>query len=228
MCLILLSLEVQPEFPLILAANRDEYYARPTEAAHLWEDGVLAGRDLRSGGTWLGWREGRWAAVTNYRETEPTRDGAPSRGQLVLKFLRGQQTPAEFLSEIAQSGQTYAGFNLLFGVETEVFSTSNRGPGEQVGPGVHGLSNHLLNTPWPKVVAGREALRASGDGLDTLEWLREDSIPPGDGPLGAVFIRTPEYGTRCSTLLRRDSGGGWLFVERRYRGLEWEESHYQM
>lgn len=241
MCLILLAVDAHPEYPLVLAANRDEFYARPTAPAAPWPEStdLVGGRDLRGGGTWLGvTREGRWAAVTNVRDPARERDGAPSRGHLVSGYLLGNASPEPYLRELALDAARYNGFNLLVGDRAGAYWYGNRagaGP-RRVDAGVHGLSNAALDTPWPKVVRGRAALeRALGAEpdpdpdpdalLDLLldEALAADHDLPSTGlarelerALSASFIRTADYGTRSSTalLIRRD--GAVLLAERTF------------
>lgn len=232
MCLILLAHEAHPRYRLVVAANRDEFHDRPTAPAHFWEDapGLLAGRDLRSGGTWMGiTRAGRWAAVTNFREAAPPPPGAPSRGELVAGFLRGSGN----LRVLSARAGEYPGFNLLAGDPGRVAYLSNRGGGyRELAPGVYGLSNALLDTPWPKVERGREVLRelvAEGAEIDPEVLFRllaesdpaPDALLPETGVgverermLSSLFISTPEYGTRASTVLLVSRDGGALFVER--------------
>ena len=244
MCLILLSLAVHPDYPLILAANRDEYYRRPSAPVHYWEDvpDLLAGRDLQAGGTWLGLRrDGRWAALTNFREPAAPPAAGASRGHLVLDFLNGRAPVEDFSVD-----RDYTGFNLLVGQGARVYYHSNRGPGGRVEPGVHGLSNALLDTPWPKVVRGRQKLAglASDDLVEgLLELLRDDTVAPdeqlpGTGVgldrerlLSPMFIGGADYGTRCSTVLLLHRSGSWTFVERSYlegRPSVWEDSRFQL
>lgn len=236
MCLILLAHEAHPRYRLVVAANRDEFHHRPTAPAHFWADapGLLAGRDLRSGGTWMGvTRAGRWAAVTNVREVAPPPPEAPSRGELVAGFLRGSGSPAEHLRALSGRAGEYPGFNLLAGEEGRVAYLSNRGGGPlELAPGVYGVSNALLDTPWPKVERGKAVLRemvAEGGEIhpDALFRLLAESDPAPDAALpdtgvgverermlSSLFISSPEYGTRASTVLLVDRGGGALFVER--------------
>ncbi|MBV9774904.1 MAG: NRDE family protein [Gemmatimonadetes bacterium] len=236
MCLILLAHDAHPRYRLIVAANRDEFYARPTAPAGWWDDapGVLAGRDLRGGGTWMGiTREGRWAAVTNYRETTPPPVDAPSRGGLVGGFLLGEGEPEAYLRALLPSVGAYAGFNLLVGDGERLAYLSNRGEGVRVlGPGIYGLSNALLDTPWPKVERGKAALREvvrRGDEPDVEALLRvladtdpaPDPLLPDTGVgverermLSSPFIASPEYGTRASTVLLVARDGGVVLVER--------------
>ncbi|VXB98198.1 conserved hypothetical protein [Burkholderia sp. 8Y] len=233
MCLIVL--DWQPDARpgedralLTLSANRDEFFRRDAEPMHWWTDapGVLAGRDLTGGGTWLGVsRDGRFAALTNYRAPDEMRPDAPTRGTLVSAFLAGQrETPLNYLRRVAEQGHRYNGFNLLCGDFTrrELGWYGNRAdaPPTLLEAGVHGLSNSLLNTPWPKLVAQRQALSDLIDAdehptLDALiETLRDPRIAddahlPSTGisiererVLSAAFIETPEYGTRSTTALR--------------------------
>lgn len=229
MCLILFAHRAHPEFPLVLAANRDEFYGRPTAPAGFWADvpHVLGGRDLTGGGSWLGiTRSGRWAAVTNHRDPRPPDPRAPSRGRLVADFLRGDAPPDAYLRDLADTAGEYNGFNLLCGDRDALYWLSNRtddGP-VAVAPGVHGLSNALLDTPWPKVARGSRALSSLVNAADALEprallellldrtVAADDELPDTgvssslERALSAAFIATPEYGTRSSTalLVRRD------------------------
>lgn len=236
MCLILLAHRVHPDYPLVFAANRDEFYARPTAPAAWWEDApeLLAGRDLQAGGTWMGiTRGGRWAAVTNYRDLPSERTGARSRGELVSAFLRGDDAPEAYLRQIAERTGEYNGFNLLVADWEQLWYFSNRGgEPQELGPGVYGLSNHLLDTPWPKVVRGKQALSAlledgAAPAPEPLFELLADADPapeaelPDTGvgrewerALSSLFIATPSYGTRASTVLLIEGGGVATFVER--------------
>jgi uncharacterized protein with NRDE domain len=232
MCLILLAHDAHPRYRLVVAANRDELYDRPTAPAGWWEDApeVLGGRDLRGGGSWLGMtRSGRWAAVTNYRDRSAERKDAPSRGDLVGDFLRGGDSPAEYLARLRRRAADYNGFNLLVGEPGSVFWFSNRAverhdlPGREVTPGVHGLSNHLLDTPWPKVERGkRELERLLADPElapePMLDLLLDRTVAADDDlPDTGLFITTPVYGTRASTALLIDRDGRVLLVERSHR-----------
>src|SRR5450432_3389459 len=160
MCLIVLAWRAAEAFPLVVAANRDEWRERPAEPARWWPDhpGLLAGRDLQAGGTWMGiTRGGRFAAVTNFRDPSDKRSTARSRGGLVTEFLLGSDSPGRFLARLAERAREYNGFNLILGDTTSLFYYGSReGEARAIEPGVHGLSNHLLDEPWPKVVrAGR-------------------------------------------------------------------------
>ena len=237
MCLILFAQGVHPDYPLVLAANRDESYARPTAPASFWTDhpGIYAGRDLQQGGTWLGiTRAGRFAAVTNYRGSAGA-DSMRSRGELVLNYLSGQESAADYLDRIKRAADSYNGFNLLLGSPAELHFFSNRGiQGGIIEPGVHGLSNHLLNTAWPKVEQGKRRVqellkRRAQDLIDGLfDVLAERTLAAdGDLPetgvglarervLSPAFILSPGYGTRSSTVVLVDNKQQVTFVERRF------------
>ena len=167
MCLIAIAWKAHPDFPLVVAANRDEWRDRPASPAHWWAEapGLLAGRDLQAGGTWMGVTHGRrFAAVTNFRDPSDRRSTALSRGSLVTAFLLGDDAPGAFLARLAGSASQYNGFNLLVGDgDTLLYFGSREGEVRAVDPGVHALSNHLLDEPWPKVQRARAAL---GESLD--------------------------------------------------------------
>ena len=235
MCLIVLSFGQHPDFPLILAANRDEFHARPTRDAHWWPDkpGVVGGRDLQAGGTWLALhKSGRFATVTNFRDAQPPSPKHLSRGHLVTRFLEGNRTPKEYLEEIDE--RAYAGFNLIVGTVSEVAYLSNREPGiRQLSPGTYGLSNALLDGPWHKVENSRQKLAdmlTTGSVNETnLIRLMNDrnkgpvaEVEPGRldfttaHAITAPFIVMPDYGTRCTTVVLADKNGNWHFTERRF------------
>lgn len=174
MCLILFAYRMHPRLPLVVAANRDEFHARPSSAAGWWpdSDGVYAGRDLQDGGTWVGvHRGGRFAAVTNFAEEPPPPSAAKrSRGELTTNFLRGGASPAAYLDEIAGRAQQYRGFNLLLGdfagpVPTLHFFGNRDGGPRELPPGVYGMSNDVLDCDWPKVNSGKRAVDAALAGL---------------------------------------------------------------
>jgi uncharacterized protein with NRDE domain len=175
MCLILIAHGAHPEFPLVIAANRDEYYERPTAGAAFWHDHphILAGRDLECMGTWLGvTRGGRFAALTNFRDPRERKTDAPSRGRLVSDFLVTDNNPREYLKDVSRQAQRYNGFNLLVGDLDGVFYLSSREARvQELSPGIHGLSNHLLDTPWPKVARGKQRLQAALSGGPNAETL---------------------------------------------------------
>ena len=224
MCVIYFAFNFHQDYPLVLLANRDEFYDRPAAAAAYWKDHpeIFAGRDLVAGGTWLGiTKNGRVAAVTNYREPG-VRPGTHSRGDLVADFLKGRETAAGYMARVEQRSSYYSGFNLIVGeindTRRELFYLSNRAAGvREITPGVYGLSNHLLDTPWPKVSKGKKQLRSALTTafdkevfFDLLadESLADDNYLPDTGigfekekALSAIFIKTPNYGTRCSNLV---------------------------
>lgn len=231
MCLILVAWRAHPDYPLVVAANRDEFFARPAAEAGWWHDApsVFAGRDLEAGGTWLGLgRDGRFAGLTNFRDPQRNRDGTPSRGALVADFLRGRESTAEALARLQFEGPRYNAFNLLVsdGDSLGIYESAS-GSARLLEPGLHALSNHLLDTPWPKVTAGKSrlarALRALPDDTPLCELLRDDRPAPDaelprtgvslawERMLSSAFIRAPGYGTRCSTVVTRDRHG-WTHV----------------
>ncbi len=238
MCLILFAARVHAAFPLVVAANRDEAYARPAAAAYFWEDHphVLAGRDLEQRGTWLGiTRTGRWAAITNFRQAGAYIPTAPSRGELVSDYLAGHDAPQDYLEAIAPQAARYNGFNLLAGDLAQLCYLSNRdGPVRNVEDGTHGLSNHMLNTPWPKVVNGRRRLQMleAEDADQMTEKLfaalaDRRTADPGTLPdtgiglsrekaLSPIFIAAQSYGTRASTVVLIDRAGQVSFAERSF------------
>jgi uncharacterized protein with NRDE domain len=234
MCLILVAWRSHPDFPLVVAANRDEFFARRTASADYWPDHsqVLAGRDLEGGGTWLGiTRGGRLAALTNYRDPAAQRKDAPSRGRLVADFLAGDESIDACLDRIAPQAGSYNGFNLLLGDNQRLAWFSNvSNERRELPPGIYGVSNHLLDTAWPKVGAGRTALagalKALPDDTALFELLRDDSVHPDDALprtgvsldwerlLSSAFVRAPGYGTRSSTVVVADRDGQVAFDER--------------
>lgn len=238
MCLILFAHKAHRDYQLILAANRDEAYARPSTPAAFWQDHreIYGGRDLEQGGTWLGLTlGGRIAAVTNFRSDHGGGNAALSRGLLVSGYLTDRSDAESFLERTQQQAVQYRGFIVIAGNPDALFWYSNRGPGvRRVLPGVHGLSNHLLDTPWPKIVRSKQALnsllRASEDALvtglfdilgDRSEAADHELPDTGVGlvrerRLSANFVSNEHYGTRASTVVLIDTAGETLFIERRY------------
>lgn len=234
MCLILVAWRIHPEHPLVVAANRDEFFARPTAAAARWDDApqVIAGRDLEAGGTWLGVAAGgRFAAVTNVRE--PGRPaGERSRGRLTADFLAGDAAAADYVAAI--DGAAHSGFNLLVGDGRELWYASNRIDAPRpLAPGIYGVSNHLLDTPWPKLATAKARFAEALPRLPAIEsffaLLADDELVadenlPATGVslewerrLSAIFVRSPEYGTRASTVLLSGNGEqAGLLVERSF------------
>jgi len=238
MCLILVAWRAHADYPLVLAANRDELHAREAAPARWWQGpDILAGRDLSAGGTWLGVaRDGRFAALTNYRDPSIAARTAPSRGELVPATL-ASSLPVELrLQQLRRTARNYNDFNLIFsdGERLAVFE-SVPGDGHVLDAGVYGLSNHLLDTPWPKLRTAKSALGAAmtrlPDQQPLLDLLRDerqadDAQLPRTGVslewerlLSSAFIRSPDYGTRCSTILLIDRHGAVRFSE-----WSWDES----
>lgn len=235
MCLILVAWRVHHEFPLVVAANRDEFHARATAPAAFWTNHprVLAGRDLAAGGTWLGiTREGRFAVLTNFRDPANHQPFAPSRGHLVADYLCSDADIDEYLDTIEPA--RYNGFNLLLGDGRRLMAFSNvTNERHLFAPGIYGLSNALLDTPWPKVGAGKTALEAAlahlPDEHGLWALLRDDRtypdhVLPATGVplewerlLSAAFIRGSDYGTRNSTVLTMSAGGVVTFDEQSWR-----------
>jgi uncharacterized protein with NRDE domain len=209
MCLILLAWRAHPEYPLVFAGNRDEAYERPSAAAGFWADDpqIFGGRDLEKGGTWLGLtRTGRMAAVTNYRDGPAARVAPRSRGELTAAFLRGADDPRAYLNGVSARAADYGGFTLIVGDSDRLYCISNRGRGiKEISPGVHGLSNHLVDTPWPKVERGKQRLSA---------LLKTKETELVQGLLDALA-------DRAMTALLVSRGNEVLCVERRFgaRGL---------
>ena len=250
---------------LTLAANRDEFYARPAAAMGWWPDvpELLAGRDLQGGGTWMGiTRSGRFAALTNFRAPAATNSTAPSRGELVAGFLRDQASPADYLAGIGPRAHLYSGFNLLVGdlAKRDLrwfsnYADMSAGDARALAAGSYGLSNALLDTPWPKVVAKKAGLlacmEAFGDASAAqrdalLDLMRDPSTAPDETlpstgltlererALSAAYIRLPNYGTRCTTVLQVGSGGcvnvkelGDSMADGRHEDTALQSSEYQ-
>lgn len=223
MCLILFAYKSHPKYQLIVGANRDEFYRRATAPASFWEDEpqILAGRDLEKMGTWMGVdRTGRFAALTNYRDPKESTEGKRTRGELVADFLKGTADARSYLQKAALSSKEYPGYNLLAGDQNELFYFSNKGTAvEKINPGVHGISNHLLNTAWPKVELGKAGLteiikKQQPSLIEEIFQLLEntDAAPDESLPatgvsheweklLSPMFIKSEAYGTRSSTVI---------------------------
>lgn len=233
MCLVLLAWRGHAKYPCVIAANRDEMHSRPTAAAQWWptSPAILAGRDLSAGGTWFGLtRTGRFAALTNYRDPQQHRANPPSRGALVTSILLSGGTIDDSLQRLRAVSADYNGFNVLFsdGRRLAVFE-SVLGEGRELGPGIYGLSNHLLDTPWPKVQTAKSRLsKALSDpaGAEPLLALLRDDKPAPDAELprtgvslewerllSSAFVRAADYGTRCSTVVRIDESRRACFDE---------------
>lgn len=235
MCLVILAIRQSPQYPLIVAANRDEFHERATEGADWWPErtNVYGGRDRQAGGSWLLLhRKGRFATVTNYRDAQPPSSKFRSRGHLVTEFLESDQSPLEYLQQL--DGAQYAGFNLIVGDGRRVAYYSNRGRvARELPPGIYGLSNALLDDPWFKVRRSKREIAAllKHDEVreaDIFRVLFDRSRGPAeevdstrfDVAMGhaitAPFIVTPAYGTRSSTVVRVDRNGTWRMTEQRF------------
>jgi uncharacterized protein with NRDE domain len=238
MCLILFSYELHPDYRLMLAANRDEFYSRPTTSLDYWSDhpAVLAGRDLKGNGTWLGvTRSGRLAAITNFREPAAQLQNVPSRGILIRDFLTGNLSPERYLKSVSKKSEAYNGFNLIAGDPSGLYYYSNRASRvRRLRPGLYGISNHLLDTAWPKIQRGKGLLKGQLSGLEKIDtekiWeiLADRSLPadkalPDTGVglqweriLAPLFISSPDYGTRSSSIVLMEYSGQITFLERTF------------
>lgn len=238
MCLLVLAWKHHPRYRLILAGNRDEFHDRAAAPLNWWQDDarILGGRDLKAGGAWLGVaRSGRFGIVTNYRDLQAPVEGAPSRGHLVPRFLTGATSPKEFLDDLRGAAPRYSGFNLLVGGTRALYYFSNRGPNTPtaLASGVYGLSNHLLDTPWPKLKRTRERFgkllvepdvqveelfSALADREPaTLENLPDTGLPQDwERVVSSPFIVNERYGTRCSSVLLVERTGRTILQERRF------------
>lgn len=238
MCLITFSYKQHPRYPLIFAANRDEKYDRPTRKARFWDNhpDILAGKDLQAGGTWMGiTKSGDWGAITNYRNPSIKRDNPPSRGHLVLDYLKNDDQPEHYLRELSKTADRYMGFNLLVGSLDRLGYYSNQQHNlKLLDSGLYGLSNHLLDTPWPKVQRAKRKLSqlirnesVSEEALFNLlsdnreapdEDLPDTGIPKEiERKVSPIFIASDNYGTRCSSVLLIDTKGNVTFTERRFK-----------
>lgn len=249
MCLIVVAWQHHPDYPLIVVANRDEYYQRPTAPLAFWDDkpSILGGRDLSGGGTWLGLnRQGRFAAVTNYREGRP--ETAPrSRGELVTGFLGGDSDIHQYAMQTVDNGEQYNGFNLLLSEGEQLVYCSNRQTEIQLAtPGIYTLSNHLLNSPWPKAVHAKDTLApllSSGTTIDPDRLIqclqRRQPFPDEHLPdtgiglemermLSPPFILSRDYGTRCTTVVLQSRHGGTQLIEQSYHRDGSQESRREL
>jgi uncharacterized protein with NRDE domain len=240
MCLLVLAWRCHPRYRAVVAANRDEFHARPAAPLGPWRDlpGIAGGRDLQANGAWFAAdARGRFGIVTNFREFGRQRAGAPSRGELIPGFLSRDLPAADTLRSLEPQAAGYAGFNLLVADRGALWYASNRAPvfARELPPGIYGLSNDFLDTPWPKVVRVRErftSVLAEADDRDALverllglladrETEPPDTLPASNLPpewarkLSAPFVLDPEYGTRCSTILTLDDAA-LTMVERRF------------
>jgi uncharacterized protein with NRDE domain len=239
-CLLVLAWQAHPRYRLVVAANRDEYHERPAASLAKWppRNDILAGRDLRARGTWLGLdRRRHFGVITNFRELQRPRPDAPSRGGLIPDYLHGSANAAEFLHRLEPEAGRYSGFNLLLTDGDSLWYASNRAEGfaRPLPPGVYGLSNEFLDTPWPKLRRVRRRFdswlsdpsNASAAGLFELlndramatadEELPQTGIPlEWERVLSAPFVLHPDYGTRASTVLLLEASGASYLAERRF------------
>jgi uncharacterized protein with NRDE domain len=238
MCLLIFAFKAHPFYKLILAANRDEFYERPTAPAEFWDDTphLLAGKDLKAGGTWLGiTRNGKIAAITNYRDPSSIKESAPSRGRIVSNYLLGSESPDDYLTKLLKFAGRYNGFNLVLGDHKQLYWYSNRCEEfRRLSAGIYGLSKHLLDTPWPKINLSKETLanlisKGKKPSPEALFRLLKDRTVPDDSRLPStgvgiewervlspVFIQSSNYGTRSSTLLLIDRHDHVSFYERTF------------
>lgn len=240
MCIAYLALEAHPDWPLFIAANRDEVHQRASLAAAPWKShpDVIAGIDLHGGGTWLGvTHHGRYGLLTNYREAGIHLEAAPSRGELVSNFLTSSVPPADYVETIRQSAKLYNGFNLIVGDLTNSWYVSNRAPEpntQSLGQGRYVISNHLLDTPWPKAERLRQAFEKLAmdsltHSLPAIFAILKDTTPADDTQLpctglsreqerllSSPFIISPDYGTRCSTIIAVHKDGQGILSEASY------------
>ncbi|OLN22501.1 hypothetical protein BTO30_09350 [Domibacillus antri] len=234
MCLVNIAFQLEPELPLVIAANRDEFYHRPTAPSHWWEDapGILAGRDLEKGGTWLGVsKAGRICALTNYRDPSQFSLKKESRGHIVRSFLEGEMDAWTFLNDLDKEKDRYPGFNIVAGTSETLYSYSSSS-GEKpslLPPGIHSVSNAFMNTPWPKTVKAKREMAACFQDQKALfslladETKAPDDVLPNTGVsiewermLSPIFIKSREYGTRCSTVIMMKADGTIEWRERTF------------
>jgi uncharacterized protein with NRDE domain len=244
MCLILLALRQHPQYPVVIITNRDEYYERPSEPAHFWPDhpNLLAGRDQKAGGTWLGInKNGHFAAVTNFREGTETSKHLLSRGELATRFLLSNKSPQVYLAELKERQDQFSGFNLILSDGKSFHFFSNRADNiGEMDAGYHGLSNGKLNEDWPKVRRGKLALQDVLESqintknlmtiLSNQEHALDNELPSTgiskemERVLSSRFIHSRTYGTRCSTVVTIDQSGQVNFHERSFTPLAQEDA----
>lgn len=237
MCLIIFANNFLDDYKLIFAANRDEFYNRPSEQAEFWNNypDLLAGKDLEAGGTWMGiTKQGRFAAITNFRDLKNHRNDAPSRGNLTLDFLMSDIHPEEYYNKLRPSLNEFNGFNLILGTVEELYYFSNKTEGlRMLEPGIHGISNAILDTPWPKVEKSKIQLQRLIEYKKIHPWevlnILDDTSPAKDEELpdtgvglelermlSPIFIKSEKYGTRSSTIVTVDKLNNVRFVEKTY------------
>jgi uncharacterized protein with NRDE domain len=241
MCLTVFAFKTNRKYPLIFASNRDEFYDRPAEPATFWYDhpDLLAGRDLKAGGTWLGMTtDHRFAAITNYRDMNNIKENAPSRGDIVSDYLSSDKIAPDFLKDLQKNAALYNGFNLIAGSTTELWYYSNvKDQIEEIKPGLHALSNAFLDTAWPKTEKARERFARILKGDEEIsrskvfDLLQDQEIFPDnklpstglsqemERLVSSIFITSESYGTRCSTVIKADPSpqGITTFTEKTYK-----------
>lgn len=237
MCLLLIGINAHPDFRLVIAANRDEFYNRSTAPADFWNEApnLLAGKDLQAGGTWMGiTKQGRFAALTNFRDIAAIKENAPSRGHIVSGFLLNNLSANNYTDELSLKGDIYNGYNLVAGDHLQLFYYSNISKEiKKLSDGIYGLSNHLLDTDWYKIRKSKKVFqnilsekiidKVKLFSLLTDESRAEDNDLPETGIgfefekiLSSVFITSPVYGTRSSTIILIDKNRNVTFIERTY------------
>lgn len=237
MCLIVFAYKVHPETPFLLAGNRDEFYQRPAKPAHKWktEPEIIAGKDLAAGGTWMGISEsGRFAALTNYRAIHEIKENAPSRGDIVKDFLLSDKPIEHCLAQILNHSGNYNGFNLIAGTLSDMYFLTNKKDSiQKLEPGFYSISNAFLDTPWPKTEKAQRHFQSilEKKGVDEeaiyellidqeqfpIEQLPKTGLTEKmEKAVSPIFIRTENYGTRCSTIVSMDSHSNISFAERTY------------
>lgn len=254
MCLLVLAWQAHPRYHLVVAANRDEFHERSTAALAAWPapENIIAGRDLRANGTWLGLdRRRHFGIITNFRELQRPRPDAPSRGALIPRYLAGEESAATYLNRLEPEAPRYSGFNLLLTDGDSLWYASNRTErfARHLPPGVYGLSNQYLDTPWPKLRRVRRRFDAwlsdpangSASGLFAMledrtmasadEELPQTGLEPEwERLLSAPFVLNPDYGTRCSTVLLLEPSGAGYLAERRFdpQGVRQGETEFAL
>lgn len=239
MCLIVFAWQTHPKYSLILAANRDEDYSRPTRPAQSWTaEGyadIIAGKDMKAGGSWFGAKHnGKWAAVTNFRHPDAVKVNPPSRGELVLNYLRSNDTPKRAVEKLSKVGKEFNGVNFLAGNRKSLYNYNNYFDSIiKVEPGVHGLANAVLNSNWPKVKRARQKLekiiaKEQIEHEALFELLLDDKLATKGLPdtglprdvekkVSSIFIKTERYGTRCSTVMLVHKSGKTELYERVFK-----------
>ncbi|WP_050183496.1 NRDE family protein [Domibacillus robiginosus] len=246
MCLIAIAYQVNRDKPLVVAANRDEFYGRPTLPSHWWEEApILAGRDLEKGGTWMELsKNGRFCALTNYREPGVEGKEKASRGHIVRSFLESEASAEVFLNNLDREKKRYPGFNVIAGTIEALWVYSSRSGSRpfRLPPGIHAISNAFLNTPWPKTVKIKQGMKESfGRKEEMFSMLQDreraaDEALPDTGVtiewerlLSPIFIESPHYGTRCSTVLQVNSCRQAQWTERTFKsGKPFKEQSFTL